>query len=324
MSDANNTTGDTGGPLVSVIIPTYRHAEFILQTLDSVFAQSWKNFEVIVVNDGSPDHTAQLLRAPVERGLIRCIEQSNAGQAASRNRGLVEARGELIAFLDDDDLWPEDHLQWQVEQMVGDPGIVLVYGYSESFGGSDPPVRMPASDAPSGNVFARLAESAWMRSPGQALIRRWALDQIGGFDSTLWGTDDWDLYLRLARCGRFQFSDRLALHYRTHAANASLRFDRMYRNGCRMARKNFPGNTEPDKSLRLTAIRCARDFTTGQGIRLAARQKSAGQRMSILGTIRKLLWIRPGLLADRQIFIHLMWAVTPARILDILRIRRPL
>ena len=93
---------------VSVIIPTYNHVDYVAETLETVFAQTFGDYEVIVVNDGSPDGTAEVLRPSREAGRIRYIEQANAGQAAARNRGLAEARGEFIAFLDDDDLWPPD------------------------------------------------------------------------------------------------------------------------------------------------------------------------------------------------------------------------
>jgi glycosyltransferase involved in cell wall biosynthesis len=103
-------------PLISVIIPTYRHRDFILRTLDSVFAQTRGDYEIIVVNDGSPDDTKTVLTPLVDAGRIRYVEQPNGGQSQARNRGLELARGKYIAFLDDDDLWPPDKLEWQTEE----------------------------------------------------------------------------------------------------------------------------------------------------------------------------------------------------------------
>src|SRR5271170_3450676 len=99
---------------VSVVIPTYNHRDFVVEALESVFAQTFTDYEVIVVNDGSPDDTAAVLRPYIESGRIRYIEQENRGQAGARNRGLAEARGEFVAYLDDDDLWLRDKLAWQV------------------------------------------------------------------------------------------------------------------------------------------------------------------------------------------------------------------
>ncbi len=101
-------------PAVSVIIPAYRHADMICQTLESVFSQTFRDFEVIVVNDGSPDRTAEVVAPFVANGKIRYFSQRNAGQAAARNRGASEARGKFFAFLDDDDVWPPEKLEWQV------------------------------------------------------------------------------------------------------------------------------------------------------------------------------------------------------------------
>ena len=122
-------------PLVSVVIPTYKHANFVLETLDSVFAQTFTDFEVIVVNDGSPDNTAAVLRPMIASGKIRYIEQPNRGQAAARNRGILAANGEYIALLDDDDLWEPDKLQWQIEALRDRRDCVLVYGQLRTFGG---------------------------------------------------------------------------------------------------------------------------------------------------------------------------------------------
>ncbi len=85
-------------PVVSVVIPTYKHAEYVLATLESVFAQTFTSYEVIVVNDGSPDNTAAKLQPLVDAGRIRYFEQPNAGQSAARNRGLAEARGSSWHF----------------------------------------------------------------------------------------------------------------------------------------------------------------------------------------------------------------------------------
>src|ERR1041384_5249526 len=115
-------------PIGSVIIPTFKHEEYVLGTLESVFAQTMRDYEVIVVNDGSPDGTSERLRPLVEGGRIRYFEQANAGQAPARNRGLKEARGEFVAFLDDDDLWPADKLQWQVQAMKEDATLSVIAG----------------------------------------------------------------------------------------------------------------------------------------------------------------------------------------------------
>src|SRR5438128_5360345 len=126
-------------PRVSVVIPTYRRQDMIINTLESVFLQTFQDFEVIVVNDGSPDETAQLLAPLAASGRIRYLEKCNQGQAAARNRGLAEATGEFISFLDDDDLWPADKLEWQVSYLERNPSIAAVGGGFEWIGDSIAP-----------------------------------------------------------------------------------------------------------------------------------------------------------------------------------------
>lgn len=235
-------------PTVSVVIPTFKHRDFISETLNSVFAQSFEDFEVIVVNDGSPDDTAKVLKRYPSFGRIKYIEQDNAGQAAARNRGLAEARGKFVAFLDDDDLWPADKLQRQVGLLHRHPDSVLAFGPAKPFGRQ--PDQMPPeidlASYPSGDVHAAFLRRNWIMSPGQTLIRRETLQKTGGFDGSLWGVDDWDIYLRLAALGQFTFNAETALLYRCHDANASRDLRRMFRNSVRLAQKHRP----PDRSLR--------------------------------------------------------------------------
>lgn len=208
--------------MISVIIATYNHRNFILDTLESVWRQS-PGYEIIVVNDGSPDDTERLL-APLEaQGRIRYFRQENRGQAAARNRGLHEARGEYVAFLDDDDLWPPDKLAWQEAVLERHPDAALVYGEHLCLM-PDGQTRAPAPlPRPQGSVYDAFLEACRISSPGQTLIRTDALRAIGGFDESIRHSDDWDMYLRLARHGAFLYENRLALYYRLHDRNASVR-----------------------------------------------------------------------------------------------------
>ena len=228
-------------PVVSVVIPTYRHAEYVEETLSSVFAQTFSDYEVIVVNDGSPDDTAARLRPLAQAGRVRYFEQANAGQAAARNRGLAEARGEFVAYLDDDDLWPPDKLAWQVAALREHPVWVMVSGLS---GGIDAEGRRVESPWVSGAVETQsttdLFEGGGIDSPGQVLVRRSALEAVGGFDPALWGSDDVDLWIRLSTRGGVGRVLHMALYYRRHATNASNAAARMFWNAVRMVRKNLP------------------------------------------------------------------------------------
>lgn len=234
-------------PQVSVIIPTYKHSGFVLATLDSVFAQTFTDYEVIVVNDGSPDDTADVLRPLAQAGRIRYVEQENRGQGAARNRGIAEAQGEFIALLDDDDLWPPGKLEWQTKALRENPQAVLVYGrvslvesdFSLSTSGEIQQDSATDDDPPSGFVLEEFLKQNWIHSPGQTLIRRESLTQINGFDESIWGADDYDLYIRLAALGTFVHKNCLGLYYRQHAHNASKNIRRMYKNICAVRQKHL-------------------------------------------------------------------------------------
>lgn len=207
---------------ISVVIPTYNHRDTVAQAIESALAQEGVDLEILVINDGSPDDTASVIEP--YRGRIRYFEQENAGQAAARNRGITEATGEYIALLDDDDLWPPAKLAWQLDVLEQNPEVVLVYGEDIRVDGQGhplPPTPRQRYKRPSGEVHGDFLEGCWIASPGQTLIRRRALEQVGSFDTSIWGSDDWDLYLRLAQIGRFHYENRPALLYRVHGGNAS-------------------------------------------------------------------------------------------------------
>jgi glycosyltransferase involved in cell wall biosynthesis len=215
-------------PSVSVIIPTYNHRDFVLTTLDSVFAQTFTDYEIIVINDGSPDDTADMLRPLVEAGRIRYIEQENTGQAIARNRGIAEARGEFIALLDDDDFWPPDKLEWQVEAMARYPDAGIVGGPTNIVDADG--CHLLRTDFISDLSFEKCLVECPFVSPGQTLIRTDTLRQLGGLNPDIWGADDWDLWLRAAQSSRIVTEDRDALFYRKHAGNASKSLCRMVDN----------------------------------------------------------------------------------------------
>ena len=220
----------SSAPAVSVVIPAYGHEELIGETLDTVFAQTFGDYEVVVVDDGSPDDTADRLAPLADAGRIRLVRQANAGQAAARNRGIALARERYVALLDDDDLWKPDKLAWQVEALEANPEAAICWGAAEQLL-EDGTIRPPDVDAefaagfcPQSVAWGRMMHRCRLLSPGQSLIRRSALEAVGGFDPEIWGSDDWDLYLKLLKVGgAYVEPGRVCLTYRLHAGNASVR-----------------------------------------------------------------------------------------------------
>jgi glycosyltransferase involved in cell wall biosynthesis len=285
-------------PRVSVIIPTYKHQQFVLATLDSVFAQSYGDYEIIVVNDGSPDETHRVLEPLVAARRIKYIQQPNAGQASARNRGLAEAQGEYVAFLDDDDLWPADKLQHQVAALSASIGSVLIYGYPRWFNETtDCPHREPC---PSGDVRRQYLRRNWIWSPGQTLIRTSALRQIGGFDPSIQGADDWDMYIRLASVGHFIYENAEALAYRLHRGNASRNIGLMRRNLLRVRSKHLgrlpaPGRfTDWMKCTRYISEHCSLQFLKQADVML-----EEGRRWRALAQLTRACTVSPRWIINR-------------------------
>lgn len=225
-------------PKVSVIIPTYNHQEFVLSTIESVWSQTYADYELIVVNDGSPDQTSHLLRPLAEAQRVIYIEKPNGGQASARNCGLAVSRGEYIAFLDDDDLWPTDKLQWQVDYLNAHPEVGLIGG-TNVFLKTTMPELKPGTCSICALEFEGLFGGSPFHSPGQTLIRASVLKKVKGFNTGIWGADDVDLYMRLARECRLEKCDQPSLLYRIHAKNASSDWTRMLTNARKVIRQNL-------------------------------------------------------------------------------------
>ncbi len=294
-------------PTVSVVIPAYKHAAYIAQAIDSVLAQTFRDFELIVVNDGSPDNTAEVVKPYVESGQVtRYIEQANAGQAAARNRGIAAARGRYIALLDDDDWWPADKLQWQVAALEPSSGAALVYGDALTHDGKRDRLHQRAI-APDVNVRRTFLLKNRILSPGQALISSEAMTKVGGFDPALWGADDWDLYLRLAQVGRFLYQPRLALHYRWHPGNASQDVTRMYRNARRVLRQHLGWCPRwGDWSLAYAAHRHLRRWTAEQYVSRGHSLVAQGRRSDARREFFQAVKLHPPLLCRRDLLAHLL------------------
>jgi glycosyltransferase involved in cell wall biosynthesis len=198
----------TGSPLVSVIIPAYDVAKFIGDALNSAFAQSFKDYEVIVVNDGSPD-TPELERtlAPYMPRIVY-LKQENRGVSAARNTGIKAARGSLIAFLDGDDVWLPHYLEVQVKRIQADPTIAVLYPNVLMFGGSAEEGEEFMTRCPSNGevTFERLLLQECNVS-NCSIARKEALVRAGLFDESLRSVEDFDLWLRVIKSG-----GRIAYH----------------------------------------------------------------------------------------------------------------
>src|SRR5208337_1073932 len=193
-------------PRVSIIIPSYNTAPLIAACLDSIFAQTFQDFEAIVVNDGSPD-TAELekvLQPYLDRNSERIvyIKQVNKRAAGARNTAIASARGEFLAFLDSDDTWLPNHLESQMKQFDADPSLGLVYSNGVLIRDPMPPVEFMEKCPSTGEAgFEALVAERCHISVSTVVARKAAIVKAGGFDESLARCDDYDMWLRTAFYG---------------------------------------------------------------------------------------------------------------------------
>ena len=211
---------------VSVIIPTYNRSQYVCEAIDSVLAQTYQDFEIIVVDDGSTDDTKEQLEAYGAR--IRYIAQENAGPGVARNRGILEARGDYVAFLDSDDMWYPTKLEKQVAVLDNQPTVGFVYCDCTRGPKADICAKGHFSEVrpASGNIFDQLIHANYVFTPG-VLVRRDVLARSGTFDPTLQTAQDYDLWLRLAHCSTCVYLDERMFHVREHDGRISYDLHKM-------------------------------------------------------------------------------------------------
>ncbi len=182
---------------VSVIIPTYNRGWIIKEAIDSVLAQDYTEFELIVVDDGSTDHTSDVLDS--YKNVIKVFSQKNKGVSAARNRGIAEASGQFIAFLDSDDLWLSQKLSVQIEFFNQTPDVLICQTEEVWIRNGLRVNPKKRHKKPSGMIFKPSLELCLV-SPSAVMIQRSLFDRVGEFDETLPACEDYDLWLRIS-CG---------------------------------------------------------------------------------------------------------------------------
>jgi GT2 family glycosyltransferase len=263
-------------PLFSVIIPTYNRASLLAGALATVFAQRFKDFEVIVADDGSTDGTAEVLRGYGDR--VQMVRQDNRGPGAARNLGAAAAKGQYLAFLDSDDLWFPWTLDVYASVVMGTPPPAFVTGKPAIFHDAAElatQVETPIQALPFADYYASGEEWRWY-SASSFVIRADAFRQVGGFAPVWINGEDADLAMRLGTRGGFvQVAAPATFGYRDHGgslvsqtrrtlegAQYALRMEQrqQYPGGAARARERRSILTRQLRPVMLTCLR-ARQFT---------------------------------------------------------------
>ncbi len=208
-------------PKISVVIPAYNAMNYLPETLDNLLRQTYDDFEVIIVNDGSSDRIEQWFSQLQDRR-IHLISQENKGLAEARNTGIFNAKGEYLAFLDADDLWEPTKLEKQLCVLEENPEVGLVYTWVEYINETGKSTGRILKHQFEGNVWEKLTECNLVECGSVAMVRRSSFDDVGIFDPNLGScVEDWDMWLRIAARFPFKVVKEVLVYYRQHSNSGS-------------------------------------------------------------------------------------------------------
>lgn len=305
--------------LVSVIIPTYNSAPYISEAIDSVLGQSYSDYEIIVIDDGSTDNTGELLNNYSHNPKVSVIRLDvNSGVSAARNAGLNIARGDIIALLDADDIWLPEKLNKQVQALkeapesgwiycngsVVDQNLKKMYFFTERW------------NQTGGMIYADILLKSLCVPVSSVIIKREVFDHCGFFDPELKAVEDLDLFLRIARKYKCAYLKEPLFNYRVHNDNLSRKEDRMEVGRLKVLGKLIGLHPEYESELRHIYHRSV-------GIGMLGMRDCKRARMHFIKAAR----YRQG---DYKVWVGLLLATMPRPVLDLIiktkkrHIKRPL
>ncbi|HEY9633635.1 MAG TPA: glycosyltransferase family 2 protein [Coleofasciculaceae cyanobacterium] len=223
---------------VSVVIPAYNAMTYLPETVDSVLRQTFTDFEVLIINDGSSDHIMQWA-SQVTDPRVRIVSQLNQGVSAARNTGIAHAQGEYIAFLDADDLWEPSKLEKQVNSLETNPSVGLVYTWTvliNQFGQSTGRVWVSHVE---GNVWEHIVVNDMISNGSSPMVRRKCFETVGVFDPTINSSEDRDMWTRIAVHYPFAVVKEFLTFYRRHPHNTTNQRQKMIQDLRQVIEKTF-------------------------------------------------------------------------------------
>lgn len=231
-------------PLISVIIPAFNSEKTIQETIESVLQQTFSDFELIVINDGSTDATLEVVTS-IKDDRVKVFSYPNAGVAVSRNRGVSHSIGEFVSFLDADDLWTADKLEAQLKALQENPQAAVAYSWLDAIDESGNFLREGTRITENGDIYAKLFLTPFVSSGSNGLIRKQAFIEIGGFDESLAASQDYDFYLRLAARYHFVAIPKTQILYRILSGSMSTNIRRLEATSLLVRERAFKESPQP-------------------------------------------------------------------------------
>jgi len=267
-------------PEVSVVIATYNQARWLGEAIEDVRRQTFRDWELVVVDDGSTDSTRAVVARHEDDPRVRYLFQPNQERSAARNRGIAATSGRLLAFLDADDRWLPEKLAKQVVALAASPDAAFCYTAARFVDGSGAPlpVRKPPRSV-AGRIFPCLVR-ANLVILASVVARRDRVEEVGGFDTTLpvYGCEDWDLWLRLARRRPVAVVDEELTLYRQHDGNTAP--EQLLRSAFCVIDKTYADPAVArEAGISRTAVRARHLWYRAAGV--AAKRRSAAARLAL-------------------------------------------
>jgi len=225
-------------PKISIVIPVYNKEKYIIECMESVLSQTYKDYEIVVINDGSTDNTENLLQ--FYKSVIRYFYQENKGVAEARNLGILNARGEYISFLDSDDVWLPSKLEKELGLIERDKEIGLVYsnGYIINEKGKKCNINFFQINTPYRKmVLNKLFKNDFIPT-SSVLVRKECFQKVGLFNSSLSSAEDYDMWMRISYLYKIDYVDFPLIKYRDNPEGISKNLDNALKGVLKALEKN--------------------------------------------------------------------------------------
>lgn len=292
--------------LVSVITPTYNRRGFLPAAIESVLAQTYAHWELIIVDDGSTDGTEEVIRQYADSRIRYERQSANKGQATARNAGLRMAHGAYVCFLDSDNVWFPSKLEWQAAYLRSHPEVDVVYADGEQI--DEDGNVLPTRPGPkfSGMIMPHLLHDNCVGF-NTVMVRKSALDRIGGFDESVRYGDDYDLWLRMSPHSRFQHVPQLVCQYRVMPAQISSNKHARFESNRNAIERLF--RSHPDLATR----QLVRQTWAGFYARRARYEMSAGNHRAAFRDLSRSMRYEPASQRPWRGFARLVMELFPRR-----------
>ncbi|MDY7012473.1 MAG: glycosyltransferase [Cyanobacteriota bacterium] len=312
-------------PSISVVIPVFNGEKTIKETILSALQQSFIDFEILVINDGSQDATLEILEK-IRDPRLQIFSYPNVGLAESRNRGIARAQGEFIAFLDADDLWTADKLESQWQALKNTPDAAVAYSLTNYIDESSQFVKEGQHKVVNGNVLEELLINNFIENGSNPLICKQAFERVGEFESSLKKGEDWDMWLRLAREFHFVAVPAVQVLYRISDSSMSTDVRDQERQCLKVIDRAFSRVPDSLQSLKQKSLVNLYRYLSYKAIEgPPSRQKGVVAARCFWKYIR----YNPALLKQGKMILGMVWRISlmlllpPKQAQTLLDLRRP-